>query len=155
MGAEVLRLKDDLLPAIPQPTQTTPLSDSSTSEAPGGSRFPPPVELYSPTAEMILEVHLKTFEPEGVLTLYADEVQILSKAFDFQGQKRGILGRRKAAGTLESRERIPADTRVLRVYLLVGTETKQAILEGGLSGPDASRLEILLNRKGDLEAKLR
>jgi hypothetical protein len=103
----------------------------------------------------MLDIAMTTFEPEGVLTIYADDKQVLSEDFRFEGRRRGLLGRRKAAGELSARQAVPRDTRSLRVYMLVGNETRLVTLEPDLTDADSYRLVVTLTRKGELEAILK
>jgi len=182
VGASVLGLATDQLPPEPKieepvevaeetptpvrkpkpaPQQRAPTRPSTPPPRPTESRVtkideaPASPEIQAaPAPSVMLDIELTTFEPEGVLTIYADDVQILSEDLRFEGQRKGILGRKKAAGTFFSRQSVPADTRSLRVYMLVGNDTKLVTLEPTLEGLTTQRLMVSLTRKGVLEASL-
>jgi non-specific serine/threonine protein kinase len=180
VGASVLGLAADQLPPEPEveaPVEVAeeiPLPASQPKRAAQQSvatkPSPPPprpteskvtkIEEAPVTSEVqaapsvMLEIELNTFEPEGVLTIYADDLQILSEDFHFEGQRKGILGRKKTAGIFSARQSVPANTKTLRVYLLVGNETKLVTLEPSLADATTQRLTVNLTRKGELEASL-
>jgi serine/threonine protein kinase len=110
-------------------------------------------EIASSDAE--LRIEFTTFEPEGVLTIYADNQQVLSESFTFEERKKGPFGRKRVAGSLSARQAVPAATQTLRIYLLVGNETKLVTLETDLKDTTGHELQVELTRKGELLASLR
>jgi hypothetical protein len=146
--------------APPQPAtapagQSTPPQNATESKVVKTEGVPaPPEGQASGTANVVLEIELTTFEPEGVLTIYADDQQVLSENFHFAGKRKGILGRKKTAGSFAARQAVPTGTRSLRVYVMVGNDTKMVTLEPVFEGSTSRRLEVVLTRKGELEAKL-
>ena len=106
------------------------------------------------SATVTISIELTTFAPEGILTVYADDQQLLSEGFRFE-VKKGAFGRRKAAGTISAQREVPTTTQTIRVYLVIGDDTKLATLEPEFGSADLVRLEILFNKRGELEAQIR
>jgi len=184
VGASVLGLAAEQLPAEPEIVEPPEVAEEEPAPRRESTRAPPPrpaaqatapqpeasskqsrvtkveeapvgtLDPSTPVASVTLNIELTTFEPEGVLTVYADDVQVLSEDYKFPGQKKGLLGR-KRAGIFTARQEIPATTQTIRVYLLVGNETKLVTLEPEIGSAPTYHLEILLSRKGELEAHLR
>ena len=147
----------------PEPTPTSTKSSAASNDRPESVVVKiedepdpaTPAETAAVEAMVALQVELATFEPQGVLTIYADDQQVLREDFEFEGRKRNPLGRRRVAGNLSVRQDIPAATRSLRVYLLLGNETKLVTLDTDLTGAENHTLEIELTRKGLLQAALK
>jgi len=182
VGSSVLGLAADQLPPEPEIVEPVEVAEeipapvsqprrASPQQAPAKPTPPPPrptesrvtkidvTPAASPaqvdtTPSVLLEIELTTFEPEGILTIYADDQQILSEDLRFEGKRKGILGRKKAAGTFSARQSVPADTRSLRVYMVVGNETKLVTLEPDFAGATTQQLLVNLTRKGELDASL-
>ena len=111
-------------------------------------------EPESSETAVSLQIELTTFEPEGVLTIYADDKQVLSEDFQFEERKKGVLGRKRVAGNFAARQSIPATTQTIRVYVLVDNDTKLVTLEPDLISGSSRQLAIELTRKGELLATL-
>ena len=58
------------------------------------------------------------------------------------------------AGNFSARQKIPAATQTLRIYILVGNETKLVTLEPNLTSGSSHQLVIDLTRKGELLASI-
>lgn len=141
--------KEVAKPPIPEEeTQSGVISIEETPATEAGT------ETVAAEGDVSLQIDLTTYEPEGVLTVYADDNQILSEDFEFGERKKGVLGRKRVAGNFSARQSIPAATRSIRVYVLVGNETKLVTIEPELTAGSAAQLDIELTRKGELLATL-
>jgi serine/threonine protein kinase len=157
--------------APPQPARQTPAAGSTLAPTPEPVETPPepadspevkveetPIGADSDDsraagAAVTISIELTTFAPEGILTVYAGDQQILSESFRFE-VKKGAFGRRKAAGTISAQREVPATTKTIRVYLVIGGDTKLITLEPDFGTTDLRRLEILFNKRGELEAQI-
>jgi len=167
-AVEAPELSAEAPPQPARPTQaavSAPVSTSESAQTPPEPAESPavrveetPIEAESDGgqtggAAVTISIELTTFAPEGILTVYADDQQILSESFRFE-VKKGAFGRRKAAGTISAQREVPATTETIRAYLVVGDDTKLITLEPDFGTTDLTRLEILLNKRGELEAHI-
>lgn len=138
-------------PARPQVSEEPQSGVVKIEDTPVTAADPEP---ESTEAAVTLKIELTTFEPAGVLTVYADDKQVLREDFQFGERKKGVLGRKRVAGNFAAHQSIPATTQTLRVYVLVGNDTKLVTLEPDLTSGSSRQLAIELTRKGELLATL-
>jgi len=100
-----------------------------------------------------LNIQFASRMPEGVLTLYADEKQILKEQFRYQKKSR-LLRPKRSLGGFDTTREISSTTRTLRIYLLVEGESKLTTITTDLLAGEARTLTIELFRKGTIEASL-
>ena len=177
-GEEVLQaLLEDLAVALPvpdaEPVQSTP---TTSSRATSDSRSPDQVEiadaadesaplvtdadapdgpsdLLPSTGPVTLEVHFTSRVPAGILTLYADDTQIIKEQFQYEKKSR-LLRPKRALGGFDATREISSAIRTLRVYLLVDGESKLTTLSTEFLAGETRTLSIELFRKGTVEARL-
>jgi serine/threonine protein kinase/TolB-like protein len=100
-----------------------------------------------------LHIQFASRMPEGVLTLYADEKQILKEQFRYQKKSR-LLRPKRSLGGFDTTREISSSTRTLRIYLLVEGESKLTTVTTDLLAGEERTLTIELFRKGTIEASL-
>ncbi len=100
-----------------------------------------------------LHIQFASRMPEGVLTLYADEKQILKEQFRYQKKSR-LLRPKRSLGGFDTTREISSSTRTLRIYLLVEGESKLTTVTTDLLAAEERTLTIELFRKGTIEASL-
>ena len=174
-GEEVLQaLLDDQSVVLPVPSRdptpstvtdstggTSARRPSSQTEAVGASSQPEDriTEAGSPedtsglkpeAGPVVLEIHVTSRIPTGVLTLYADDVQILKEQFRYEKKSRLLRPKRALGGFNASRE-ISSSTRTLRIYLLVDGESKLTTVSVEFLAGETRGLDIELLRKGNVE----
>lgn len=183
VGSVLLGLSEQQLPAPPEPIAVAATGEAAAAAPPATSadrarseagRAGPTAGAASasehravrsevpsrPAAEAVqgpavtLEIVIDSFAPEGVLTIYADDRQLLSEPFRFE-KPRGLLGRRRPAGSITVRRRVSTVTEDLRVYALVGSETQLTSVLTDFSDGHDRRLEIVVRKRGQVEARLR
>jgi hypothetical protein len=105
--------------------------------------------------EAQVRVDFASDRSEGVLTIYADDRQILRESFRFV-RRTGLLARERVSGTIEANRRVPAGSTTLRVYVALPGEATRAIsLEADLAGGSVRVLEIRVDTTGSTTAVLR
>jgi hypothetical protein len=142
-------------PGPPPASGSTGAAGPDAEPIPAGGTRPQgetgPEEAVAGT--VILDLAFTSRVPDGVLTLYADDQQILKQQFKYDKKSR-FLRPKRALGGFESRLQISSATRTLRIYLLVDAESKLTTLSTDLSAGETRRLIIELYRKGTVEARL-
>ena len=104
-----------------------------------------------------LAVHFQSGISKGILTIYADENQILRRSFDF-GERKGILRRvlrsGPGSGRIDAVREVPLDVSSLRVYVVPdGEKAIVSLVEVKWPEDAAGTLDIKVSRKGNVEAK--
>lgn len=137
----------------PQPPPAQPVEEPTTAEASprtGGAQ-----EEEEMGGEGTLRVHFFSHLPEGVLTVYVGDRQILRQPFRFY-ERTGFFRSEPRSGSLEASRHLPAGPVKLRVYMALKGEPAQLVrLEGRLPRGGERTLEILLAEDGKLSARLR
>ena len=177
-GEDVLQaLLDDQAVALPvpeiepaEPTITTRTVSTSDSREPGDlatTDAPKSTEtlvadagttedlssLAPSTGPVTLEVHFTSRVPAGILTLYADDAQILKEQFRYEKKSR-LLKPKRTLGGFDAIGEVSPATRTLRIYLLVEGESKLTTVPTEFRAGETRRLNIELLRKGKVEALL-
>lgn len=134
----------------PVPASATEASDAQTATEPG------PGEAL---ADIQLRLQLTSAVATGVITVYADELQIYRQPFQFEEKKGGILGRvgvkKKTAGELEDGMLVPPDTETIRVYVVVAQQPAKAFeLQNSLRADATDRLVVEIRKKRAIEVRL-
>jgi len=123
----------------------TLVSDAEAPEAPSN--------LAPANGPVNLEVYFTSRVPEGILTLYADDDQILKEQFRYERKSR-LLRPKRALGGFETTREVSSGTRTLRIYALVDGESKLTTVPTDFLVGETRRLNIELLRKGTVEANL-
>jgi hypothetical protein len=177
-GEDVLQaLLEDQEVALPVP-ETEPAPSTTTARGPSSTGSQPPA-VGKPSGEsgdsmgitgetapevdsalqgtaagaVFLNIRFTSRVPDGVLTLYADEEQILKEQFRYEKKSR-LLRPKRPLGGFETTRKISSDIRSLRIYLLVDGESKLTTLRTELLAGETRTLSIEVLRKGAIEASL-
>jgi hypothetical protein len=98
-------------------------------------------------------VDFQSDAPEGVLTVYVNNQQLLREPFRFV-RRRG-LRTEAASGTMTTRRGVPAGDARIRVYLaLDGRPTRTQQVEGNFPASGARTLRIRVERDGQFTTAL-
>ena len=101
-----------------------------------------------------LKVDLFSYLPKGVVTVYADDDQILLQPFRFTEKGRLFL-KKGTAGRLEAEQRISAGDTEFRIYVSSeGKETQIVNLPVSLQGGETHVLRIIVAENGSTSAQL-
>jgi serine/threonine protein kinase len=101
----------------------------------------------------MLHIQFTSRVPDGVLTLYADDRQILKEQFRYEKKSR-LFRPKRALGGFQATREISSATRTLRIYLLVDGESKLTTVSTDLAPGEDRNLIVELFRKGTVEARL-
>lgn len=127
-------------PAVPTATVVTVVTPTPP---------PPPV-----AREGTLAIDFYTEVPEGVLTVYADDRQIVREQFRFS-KRTGFLRSEKQPGTLHFDKQLPSGRLVLRIYVAVpGQPTRAVSVAGEIAGGGRQALRIRVSPDGATTAEL-
>jgi len=89
-----------------------------------------------------------------VLTVYADQEQILLRPFRFV-QKSGFMRKKKTAGRLETSMVLPSGPTEFRIYISTeGQETETVNLAAELAGGRTHVLRLIIAENGSASAQL-
>ena len=114
-----------------------------------------PVITVSAAKDGQIQVEFATDRSEGILTIYANERQILRQQFHFVRRK-GIFSRERISGTIQASRKVAAGPLTLRVYVaLEGSPTRSISIEGELEGGATRVLDIRVDADGNATAALR
>ena len=95
-----------------------------------------------------------SYLPKGVVTVYADDDQILLQPFRFTEKGRLFL-KKGTAGRLEAEQRISAGDSEFRIYVSSeGKETQTVNLPVSLMGGETHVLRIIVAENGSTSAQL-
>jgi predicted Ser/Thr protein kinase/tetratricopeptide (TPR) repeat protein len=124
-------------------------------EAEMESLWPPAEEAEeAEEAETAVAVSFFTELPEGVLTLYTGNTQVLRERFAFY-ERTGLLRSEPRAGRIDARLVLAAGPTIFRAYVARGGQpARMTELEGRLEGGGAVTLRIHLAADGSLRAWL-
>ncbi len=111
------------------------------------------VPLETTAGAVFLNIQFTSRVPDGVLTLYANEEQILKEQFRYEKKSR-LLRPKRPLGGFETTRKISSDVQSLRIYLLVDGESKLTTVSTDLSAGETRTLIIEVLRKGAIEASL-
>ncbi len=126
-------------PPIPSQTPPRAVSDSASRPESGIAN---------------LRVDVFSYLPKGVLTVYADQEQVLLQPFRFV-QKSGFLRRKKTAGRLETSIEVPSGDTEFRIYVSAeGQETQSVNLTADLTGGETHVLRLIIAENGSASAQL-
>ena len=101
-----------------------------------------------------LRIDVFSYLPKGVLTVYADQDQVLLEPFRFV-QKSGFMRKKKTAGRLEKSLRLPAGDTRFRIFVSAdGQETQTVSLEAKLLGGQTHVLRLIIAENGSASAQL-
>ena len=101
-----------------------------------------------------LRVDVFSYLSKGVLTVYADQDQVLLKPFRFV-QKAGFMRKKKTAGRLETSVVLPAGPTEFRIYVSAdGQETQTVNLAADLEGGRTHVLRLIIAENGSASAQL-
>jgi serine/threonine protein kinase len=135
----------------PTPQPLVPVVESLTEAPPEPGPTPaPPV----PTGPAQLRIDLFSHAPRGVLTIYAEEEQLLRQPFRFV-EKSGFLKRRGISGRLESSLQIQPGKATLRIYVSIeGKEPEVVNLPTTMRPGTSHVLRIEVSKDGETKAYL-
>ena len=105
------------------------------------------------TEQGLLNIELISFVPEGRLTIYSDDVEILSEEFEFPKNRR-VFGAKRPSGKLLLNRNLSPNTENLRISLLIGSDTQLITLAPDFSQSLTNSLTITVNKKGPAETIL-
>lgn len=137
--------------------ETAPVAVEPIRVASTAPRAPQPSD--SPASESLpdwsrLKVDLFSYLPKGVVTVYADDDQILLQPFRFTEKGRLFL-KKGTAGRLEAEQRISAGDSEFRIYVSSeGKETQIVNLPVSLMGGETHVLRIIVAENGSTSAQL-
>lgn len=101
-----------------------------------------------------LKIDLFSYLPKGVVTVYADDDQILLQPFRFTEKGRLFL-KKGTAGRLEAEQRLSAGDAEFRIYVSSeGKETQIVNLPVSLKGGETHVLRIIVAENGSTSAQL-
>jgi serine/threonine protein kinase len=101
-----------------------------------------------------LKVDLFSYLPKGIVTVYADDDQILLQPFRFTEKGRLFL-KKGTAGRLEAEQRLSAGDTEFRIYVSSeGKETQIVNLPVSLEGGETHVLRIIVAENGSTSAQL-
>ena len=114
-----------------------------------------PTVVVSSAKDGQLQIEFATDRSEGVLTIYANDRQILRQQFHFVRRK-GIFSRERISGTIQASRKVPAGPLNLRVYVaLEGSPTRAISIEGDVAGGATRVLDVRVDSDGNATAALR
>ncbi|MEO8504441.1 MAG: serine/threonine-protein kinase [Acidobacteriota bacterium] len=138
-----------------QHAQTAPVLASEPAPA-----APPaaPALLVGPpaasAADSVLVIDFYSDAPEGIVTIYAGERQVLRQSFHFF-KKTGMFKSEAMSGTIAARRHLPAGSTSLRVYLALGDRPAQVTnLDGNFLSGRERVLKIRVSKDGQVQASL-
>ena len=135
-----------MLPA-PQTPETSPLATHPIPAGPGTG-------ASAPVGDAVLALDFYSDAPEGVLTIYAGERQILRESFHFF-KKVSMFKSEPMSGTIEARRKLPAGATSMRIYLALGDKpARVTTLEGNFLGGSERVLKIRVSKDGQVTAGL-
>ena len=101
-----------------------------------------------------LRIDVFSYLPKGVVTIYAEENQILLEPFRFV-RKAGLVRRKKSAGRLERTVVLPSGSSELRIYVSAeGFETHSVTVSGTLTSGSEHVLRLIIADNGTASAQL-
>ncbi len=102
-------------------------------------------------ATMVIDFHSEV--SEGVLTVYADDRQIVREAFRF-ARKSGLFRVERQPGGFQRERTLAGGTYTFRVYVaLEGRPTKAVMVEGDLPGGSRRTLAVRIGEQGEATAR--
>lgn len=131
-------------------TSRTTQPDRTVQPAPPRPR--PEQRSTSTVADLRIDVFSNL--PKGVLTVYANQDQVLLEPFRFV-QKSGFMRKKKTAGRLEKSLRLPAGDIQFRIFVSAdGQETQTVSLQAQLRGGQTHVLRLIIAENGSASAQL-
>jgi len=144
-------------PAVVQPETrpAAPLRSSPARSVPAPEPKPRATSNPGPVSTTAaLRVDVFSYLSKGVLTVYADQDQVLLQPFRFV-QKSGFMRKKKSAGRLETSVELPSGPTEFRIYVSAdGQETQTVSLQGELSGGRTHVLRLIIAENGSASAQL-
>ncbi len=137
-------------PPPPPPQETAP------EPAPAPAIVEPilPPEPVAAPDTGTLKLDFASRRSHGVVTVYSGSHQVFREPFRFV-ERKGFLRRRKTAGGFDTRERLPAGSLELRVYLALPDRATQVVeLDGSLPGGATRTLRVRVGDDGALAAEI-
>ena len=133
----------------PAPAPTPPPVTPPVAPAPVAGPPATPAE-----AESVLVVDFYSDAPEGIVTIYAGERQVLRESFHFF-KKTGMFKSEPMSGTITARRHLSAGSTSLRVYLTLGDRPAQVTnLDGNFLSGRERVLKIRVTKDGQVQASL-
>ena len=119
---------------------------------------PPPEPVETPAAPLPdwsdLRIDLFSQVPRGVVTVYAGSDQVMNQPFRF-GKRGGLLRKKRGAGRLEAKRRLPAGDTELKVYVtLPNRPAARRTLSVSLPAGASRVLRILIDANGEPRVQL-
>jgi hypothetical protein len=150
--------------------QRRPAPPPPRGEAPAGGRLEAPApstsaaaagtaeESAAPTpapaaAEATIAISFHSEQSQGVLTIYADERQLLRESFKFT-ERQGFLRSKAVPGDLSRTVTLPSGRTTLRVYVTLD-RTRVETIQGNFPPGAVRNLDIRVSQRGDLTVSLR
>ena len=126
---------------------------SSPTAVPVASSVPPTATVVA-SREGTLAVDFHTEVSEGVLTIYADDRQIVREPFRFS-KKSGLFRVEKQSGGFQRERTLASGAYTFRIYVaLEGRPTKAVTVDGELSGGSRRTLVVRIGAQGEATARL-
>jgi len=138
--------------AVPSPRAVEPIRATTVSPRTQSASEPQTQESRPDWSR--LKVDLFSYLPKGVVTVYADDDQILLQPFRFTEKGRLFL-KKGTAGRLEAEQRLSAGDTEFRIYVSSeGKETQIVNLPVSLEGGETHVLRIIVAENGSTSAQL-
>jgi serine/threonine-protein kinase len=139
-------------PPVPAPSLLR--EPAPASEAPAAAVPQPLAKTPAPVpTEASLTVSFWSERPQGVLTVYVGQSQLLREPFRFV-EKSGFLRAREVPGGFDRTVTLPTGPATLRVYVALD-RTRSETIEGNFPPGVARTLEIRVSASGELAVRLR
>ncbi|HXT49430.1 MAG TPA: serine/threonine-protein kinase [Thermoanaerobaculia bacterium] len=134
-----------------RPAATTP---AARPAAPAATAAPSAEAQAAASGPATLRIEFLTELPEGVLTIYAGQRQILGEPFRFY-KRSGLFRNEPKRGTIEAARQVPAGATTLRIYV-ARPKLPPAVttVEAQLSGGSTRVLKIHFDQSAQLSATL-
>jgi tRNA A-37 threonylcarbamoyl transferase component Bud32 len=161
----------EILAGLPKPREVAPEPPTPTprpaARPPRAARLPaprpvplpmlpvrPPAPIAPMPTDAKLQIHLFSEMSSGILMVYMGDKQLMRDPFDFS-EKKALFWRKPGQGYVDQAFTVPAGTATLRVYLTPdGQRARVRELSGNFPGGSQRRLNIKLDRDGNLTARL-
>ncbi len=113
-----------------------------------------PESAAGPVGEAVLELYFYSEVPEGVLTLYFDQQQLIREPYRFY-RKEGLFRSVPAAGTVENRYTVSSGAATVRILVaLPGRPALSRVLEGNFPDGTTRLLNVRVHEDLSLTARL-
>jgi len=122
---------------------------------PAATEAPATAEAPTSTAEAQakLVIHFESDISAGILTIYADQNQILRRSFDF-GTRSGFFHSKPGSGSIDATREVPQTVSAIRVYVVPnGEKALVAQVDAKWSNEHSGTVKIDVSRRGNLDVQ--